>query len=139
LKYTRETDIIIYVKNDFINCDSFYRRAKMEDQNVGTQVDPNDAEKNKWMGVLAYFIFFIPLLVAKDSAFGKFHANQGLNLLLLEIAVSIVGGIVPVIGWFIILPVGYILCFVFAIMGIINAYKGITKELPLIGKINIIK
>jgi uncharacterized membrane protein len=88
-----------------------------------------DVEKNKWMGVLAYFIFFIPLLADSNSEFGKFHANQGLNLLLLFIAVSVLGSIVPLLGWFIILPFGSIL----------NAINEKQKELPIIGKIKLIK
>ncbi len=99
----------------------------------------SDAEKNKWMGVIAYFIFFVPLLVDSGSEFGKFHANQGLNLFLLSLAVSILGSIIPILGWFVILPVGGIFCLVLAIMGIINAINGETKELPLIGKITLIK
>lgn len=96
-------------------------------------------EQNKWLGVLAYFIFFIPLLVNKDDEFGKFHANQGLVLLLLGIAVSIVGSIIPFIGWFVIAPLGAILCVVLGIIGIINAINLKMKELPLIGSIKIIK
>lgn len=99
----------------------------------------SDAEKNKWMGVIAYFIFFVPLLVDSDSEFGKFHANQGLNLFLLSLAVTILGSIIPFVGWFIILPIGGILCLVLAIMGIINAVNGEMKELPLIGGIHLIK
>lgn len=106
----------------------------MENNNIKT-----DSEKNKWMGVLAYLIFFIPLLADKDSEFGKFHANQGLNLLLLSIAVGIGGSIIPILGWFVILPVGGILCLVLFIMGIINAINEKLKELPLIGSIKLIK
>ncbi len=98
-----------------------------------------DIEKNKWMGVLAYFIFFIPLVADGKSEFGKFHANQGLNLLLLAIAVSVLGSIIPLLGWFIILPFGSILCLVLGIMGIINAINEKMKELPIIGKFNLIK
>ncbi len=98
-----------------------------------------DVEKNKWMGVLAYFIFFIPLLADSNSEFGKFHANQGLNLLLLFIAVSVLGSIIPLLGWFIILPFGSILCLVLGIMGILNAINEKQKELPIIGKIKLIK
>lgn len=96
-------------------------------------------KKNKWIAVIAYFIFFVPLLVDKESEFGKFHANQGLNLLLLGIAVCVIGSIIPIIGWFIILPIGGILCLVLAIMGILNAINEKTKELPLIGTIRIMK
>ncbi|OJV66894.1 MAG: hypothetical protein BGO41_03620 [Clostridiales bacterium 38-18] len=88
---------------------------------------------------LAYILFFIPLIVDKDSEFGKFHANQGLNLLLLGIAVSVLGAIIPFIGWFIISPIGGLLVLVLAIMGIINALNGESKELPIIGKYRLLK
>ncbi len=101
--------------------------------------DPADIEANKIMAVLAYFIFFLPLLAAKDSAYARFHANQGLLLLLAGFAVSIVGGIIPILGWFLIIPVGCVIVAVLGIIGLINAFKGRAKELPLIGKIKIIK
>ena len=63
--------------------------------------------KNKVMAILAYIIFFIPLLAAKESKFAMYHANQGLVLFLLAVAVSIVGTIIP-LGWFLILPIGSI-------------------------------
>ncbi len=102
-----------------------------------------DAEKNKAMAIVGYIIpilFFIPLVTeAKNSPFAKFHANQQLNLLLAAIAVNVVGTIIPILGWFIILPLGTILIFVLAIMGIINAVKGELKKLPIIGGFELIK
>lgn len=88
---------------------------------------------------MAYFIFFIPILVDKDNESYKFHTNQGLNLLLLGIAVSIIGTVIPFIGWLIILPLGSILVMILGIMGIINAINDKEKELPLIGQISLIK
>lgn len=88
---------------------------------------------------LAYILFFIPLIVDKDSEYGKFHANQGLNLLLLGIAVSVLGALIPFIGWFIISPIGGLLVLVLAIIGIINALNGEEKELPVIGKYRLLK
>lgn len=102
-------------------------------------MDPKDIEENKGIAALAYLIFFIPLLAAKDSKFAKFHANQGLNLLLLGGAVNIIGIIIPIIGWFIIVPLGGLFTFILFIMGIINAFNGETKKLPLIGNIELIK
>lgn len=96
-------------------------------------------ETNKWVGVLAYIIFFIPLVVNGEDEAYKFHANQGLNLLLLGIAVAVLGTIIPILGWFIILPLGEIMVIVFAIIGIINAINEKQKELPLIGKVRLIK
>ncbi len=98
-----------------------------------------DIEKNKTMAILAYFLFFLPLLTdAKESKFAMFHANQSLVLLLAQIVVYVVGTIIPFLGWFIILPLGIIFLIVLWIMGIINAANGKMKELPLIGKIHIL-
>lgn len=98
----------------------------------------NATEGNKGINALAYLLFFLPLIVEKDSESGKFHANQGLLLLLFTIAVGILGSI-PFIGWFVILPIGGIMSFVFFIIGIMNAINGRMKELPLFGSIKIIK
>lgn len=103
----------------------------------------DDVEKNKVMAIVGYVIpilFFVPLISeAKNSPFAKFHANQQLLLLLAAIAVNVVGTVIPVLGWFIILPLGTIAVFVLAIMGIINAVKGEMKKLPMIGGYEIIK
>jgi len=115
----------------------------MEEQRVeqvaSNDFDKNDVESNKVMALLAYIIFLVPLLAAKESKFAMFHANQGLVLFLVAVAVNIVGGIIPIVGWFIILPIGNLLVFILAIIGIINAAKGEAKPLPLIGGINILK
>jgi uncharacterized membrane protein len=110
----------------------------MDPQQMGIP-DPQDVEKNKVMAILAYIIFFIPLIAARESKFAMYHANQGLVLFLAAVVINIVGGIIPFIGWFVILPFGWIAVLVFAIIGIINASKGEVKPLPLIGGISIIK
>lgn len=114
-----------------------------QEPQVAPTVDKADAEKNKPMAIIGYIIpilFFIPLITdAKNSVFAKFHANQQLNLLLAAIAVNVVGGIIPFLGWFIILPIGSIILIVLAIMGIINGAKGEMKKLPIIGGYEIIK
>jgi len=98
-----------------------------------------EVEKTKAIAILAYFIFFLPLLVARESTFAMFHANQGLNLLIFFIIVNIVGSFVPIIGWFIIGPLGNIVGFILLILGIVNAAKGQMKPLPLVGKFNFLK
>jgi len=97
-----------------------------------------DANENKWVAVAAYILFFVPLLAARESRFAMYHANQGLVLLLLAFACNIVLSLIPFIGW-ILLPLANLLTFVLAIIGIINAYNGQMKPLPLIGTISIIK
>jgi len=115
----------------------------MENQNPLVQADSIDVEKNKVMAIIGYIIpilFFIPLVTeAKNSPFAKFHANQQLALLLACFAVNIVGVIIPLIGWFVILPLGSLALLVFAIMGLIGAAQGKMNDLPLLGKIKIIK
>ncbi|MBO4220230.1 MAG: hypothetical protein J5933_04835 [Clostridia bacterium] len=109
-------------------------------------MDPNDIQQNKVMGILAYlsWLVLIPLFAAKDSKFARFHCNQGIILAIVEIAAWIVFGIlslIPFVGLlFVILNIIVnIACFIFAILGIINAASGLAKELPLIGGIRIIK
>lgn len=102
-----------------------------------SEYDAQDIEKNKVMAVLAYILFFIPLLAAKDSKFARFHTNQGLVLFLGGIIASVVA-VIPVIGW-IIAPIAGLVITVLAVIGIINALNGRAKELPVIGKFKILK
>ncbi|MBQ6556360.1 MAG: hypothetical protein IJL86_02310, partial [Bacteroidales bacterium] len=99
--------------------------------------DPSDVSANKVMAILAYIgiLVLIPLFAAKDSKFARFHTNQGLILFICNVVIyfiSLIPGL-KAIGW--ILSVAAL---VFAIIGIIGAAKGKTKELPLIGKYRII-
>jgi uncharacterized membrane protein len=101
------------------------------------QADPADVEKNKTMAILAYFIFFLPLITdAKDSPFAKFHANQSLVLTIGFVAMMFISG--AIITLLLTIPISIAL-FVFWIMGIINASNGKMTKLPIIGGITIIK
>lgn len=111
--------------------------------------DLKDAQDNKAMAVLAYIIFLIPLLAAKESKFARYHTNQGLVLCLsafaLSIVYSILTSILTAISWRLGLAVGGILWLAFlvptilAVIGIINAVNGKMKPLPVIGGIKILK
>ena len=109
----------------------------MEEVNVTP--DPNDVQSNKVMAILAYFgiLFLIPLLAAKESAYARYHTNQGLILFLFVFVCGILG-VIPKIGW-LITTVGYLAGFVFFIIGVINAAGGKMKPLPLIGNFTLIK
>ena len=101
------------------------------------EVSKEEIEKYKTMAILAWIIFFIPLLTdAKDSKFAKFHANQSLIVTLLGIAGSIATS--TLVGAIIGIPIS-IAAFVFWIIGILGASKGEMKRLPLIGNFDIIK
>ena len=92
-----------------------------------------DNDKNI-IAVLSYLgiLVIIPLLVAKDDEFVKYHIKQGLVLLIAFIAISFVAWI-PILGW-IFGFFAWIICFVLVIMGIINVLGGKKKQLPIIGK-----
>lgn len=112
----------------------------MENQEVKTS---NDVDQNKILAVVGYIVpilFFVPLVTdAKNSPFAKFHANQQLILFIAAILVNVVGTIIPILGWFLILPFGSLFLIIAAIIGIINAAKGEMKPLPLIGGFTLIK
>ncbi len=108
-----------------------------EQENVSSY-SAEDIEKNKLISGLAYIIFFLPLIVCPESPFGKYHANQGLLLLIVSVAGSILFGILPFIGW-ILSPLYSIAIFVFVIIGLVGAMNGKAQELPLIGKYRILK
>lgn len=124
-----------------------------------------EIEDGKGMSVLAYIIALIPYFAEKKNKFVRFHAVQGMNLLLLAVGWSVVAGILTSIlsGIFmsgcysmlfgnggICIPALYnVLTFVIwvpsiaigvvSIIGIINALNGKMEKVPLLGSIKIIK
>ena len=108
--------------------------------------DQQDIQNNKIMGILAYisWLVLIPLFAAKESKFARFHCNQGIVLAVAEIIAVIVLSILdglPLIGWIFSIAGSLLglVCFLFAVLGIINAANGKAKELPIIGKFKILK
>lgn len=93
----------------------------------------------KTTGIVAY-ITWIGLLVAYlagDKEGAKFHINQALVITIASL-ISTVFGMIPVIGWLF----GWIISlfvFICAIMGLVYAIKEEEKEVPLLGKIKILK
>ncbi len=92
--------------------------------------------------ILGYFgiLVLVPILAGKDSEFCKFHANQGLLLLIGEV----ICGILSAMGSFFFLfsIVGSLLgiaIFVFFILGLVSAAKYEMNPLPVIGGIKILK
>ena len=103
--------------------------------------DKEDFKHNKFVYLLAYFLFFVPLIVNKDSKLGRFYANQGLILLILSFVLGIfsqIVGNIPFIGLFIPL-----ICITVIFIIFINAFSNIIKrkiwKIPLVGHIKIIK
>ncbi|OGC57207.1 hypothetical protein A2425_00910 [candidate division WWE3 bacterium RIFOXYC1_FULL_42_17] len=84
------------------------------------------------MAIVAYFIFFLPLLTEyKDNDFVKFHVKQSILILILGVGISLISYI-PVIG--IIGMLGSIALVVLWVLGILNAASEKKEPLPIIGK-----
>lgn len=98
-------------------------------------MDNQNTTKNTGWAVIAYIIFFLPLLIesVKNDSFVKFHVKQGLVLFLFSLVIQIVGTIIPIIGWVVIMPLGGLATIVLFIIGIMNALNGEEKELPVVG------
>ena len=75
-----------------------------------------------WIGLLVAYL-------AGDKEGAKFHLNQALVIMLFALL-----SIIPCIGW--IWGIFMVVCWV---MGLIAAIKQEEKEVPLIGKIKILK
>lgn len=98
-------------------------------------IPPQEVEAGKAMAIIAYFIFFIPLLVedARKNRFAMYHTEQAILLLIVYVATVIVGGIIALVTC----GIGAILFLapiVGIVIGIINAAQGQAKPLPLIGQ-----
>lgn len=89
-----------------------------------------DVNNGKTMAIVAYLVFFVPLLMddMKRNNFVMYHTEQSIVLLIFNIIAGIVGTITCGIGLILYIP-----WLVFLIMGIMNASKGECKPLPLIG------
>lgn len=124
----------------------------------------SDVNKNKYLNILSYIgiLFLIPLFCAKGSKYTRFHVNQGIVLTIFSVAYSIVKAIVMAIlkacllGGYdylyyfsplstvysvinTILSLASLVFTALAIYGIYNTCTGKCKELPVIGKIRILK
>ena len=121
------------------------------------EYDAKDIADNKVMALLSYIgiLVLIPMFAAPNSKYARYHVRQGFNLFLAYIGLFIINflsrfikttkyvwgipyqttpGIIVFIVWLLGIPL-----FVLSILGIINAYKGKAKELPIIGKFKILK
>lgn len=111
---------------------------KKEIDDYSDEMDDDDVNGNKLMAVLAYIgpLVLIPILLAKDSKFAKFHSNQGLVLFLLAIICGALSKL-KLVGWL------FGLCgtvvVILAIVGIVYALQGRAKELPVVGNWVILK
>jgi uncharacterized membrane protein len=120
--------------------------AAMSDSPQYTPVPPQPAQpqaaqsglSDTAAGALAYVtiipaIIFLLVEPYNKNSFVRFHAWQCIFLGIAAIAVQIILGIIPVIGWFI-LPFASLGILIVWIIAFMKALKGERYELPIIGK-----
>lgn len=126
-----------------------------------------EKEKGKGMAILSYIIPLIPYFAEKDNKFVRYHAIQGMNLLMVAIAYGIINSVLTsvikvksncgygywgdlaaslgtyckVTPWWVTFPLTIIgIGFtILCIVGIVNVCNGRAKELPIINKVKIFK
>ncbi len=115
-------------------------------------VETDDVRKNRVFGILSYIsiLWLVGLIGADKSPYTRWHVNQGMILSILGAAVGLVNFIVILIsskvhGIFKLLFFGVDTVFWVAglaltalmVFGIVNAARGLCKELPIVGKYHI--
>lgn len=146
-------------ENTYTNANTNNTSGNTQNQGINivdstSKFDKDDIEKNKILCAASYIsiLFFLPLVACPESRFGKFHANQALILLIASAIIGTAGSVITQIWWalplipdFIKTIVGSVLGFVLwaapvagMVFGIVTAAQGNAKELPLIGKFNLI-
>ena len=104
-------------------------------EEITDQFDPGEMEEQKVVSILVFFIeflFFIPIVSYKDSAYAKTVANQTLTLFVAGIVSRIIGkilGYIPVLGGIVAWLISIALL-VLAITKIIDAANGKIRNLP---------
>ncbi|MCL2037413.1 hypothetical protein FWG95_00145 [Candidatus Saccharibacteria bacterium] len=142
-------------------------KSQAKDQNPDDKAaSKKEIEDGKTMAILAYILAPIPYFAEKKNKFVRYHAVQGMNILIVGVAYAIVANIINRIVWnaFVgdcirsiytghggcggwgmartiswILGVGGVVIGVIVVIGIVNAVNGKKKEVPILGKVKIIK
>ncbi len=116
------------------NSENSFESFKSQDKKTSDSKNlSNNENKNIGMAVVAYILFFVPLLTdAKDDPFVKYHVHQGFVLFLAAIIANLLSWtffILMIAG--VLMQIGII---ILAIIGIMNALHGKEEPLPIIGQ-----
>lgn len=101
-----------------------------EKQRSSTGLDPNIG------GLLCYLVHFITgivfIIVEKENRFIRFHAFQSLFVFGSAFILYFILGMIPFIGWLLIVPLSLLALFLWVFL-MIKAYQGQYYKLPFFG------
>lgn len=114
----------------------------MEDPQVVSSVPPpvaaTEGLADNVAGALAYVtvipaILFLIIEPYNKSPFVRFHAFQCIGLVITWMVLSFICGVIPIIGWFVLLPLLILTMICTFVLCIVKAYSGVKFKLPVIG------
>ncbi len=116
--------------------------AAMTPTDHTAEFNPVDISQNKVLAMVPYLMgwigIIITLLAAGSSPYAGFHVRQALKIQVCATLVSIVGALIPIIGWIAIGLFG-ILVLVLNIICFFSVCKGEAKEPPIVSSFSFLK
>jgi uncharacterized membrane protein len=115
----------------------------MEEHQAAASVPPPAAQASAGLadnvaGALAYVtvlpaILFLVLEPYNKRPFVRFNALQSLGIAICGFVGSIVCGVIPILGWFILMPLLMLTLVISLILCAVKAYGGTKFKLPVLG------
>ena len=106
------------------------------------EFDPADISENKVMAMAAYLLgalgIVIAMLAAGSSPYTGFHVKQALKLTVFTAIVTVIGVIIPFVGW-LAACVWIVIALVLTIIALVGIGKGQARELPIIKNVKFLK
>ncbi len=101
------------------------------------QIGEEDIQRNRWIAAISYIWILFILYWIVDSKFVKFHAKQSLTIFIGEFLLGILNSFLSFLPNYkiyqSIVSLTGLLLFILRIIGFVNAARGKTTKLPLIG------
>ncbi len=94
------------------------------------KADEQELEQGRFFAIIAYIsiLCLAPIIFKKSNKFAVFHGKQGLILFIWEIGALVIS-IIPLAGG-LVWAVSYLLCIIFSIIGMVQAWSGVYWRLP---------
>jgi uncharacterized membrane protein len=111
---------------------STLKGATVTDETAQAGLTDNSAAALAYITIIPAIIFLV-VAPYNQKPFVRFHAWQSIFLCIAAVAIQIMLGLIPIIGWIIAVPVSLAILVIWVIC-LVKAFGGQRFELPLIGK-----